>query len=648
MDNAPFNQIAKWNPTRTGFPDPVTGVITSYAKNAMAKAYLSSQGPIVAASAKGVATAIGANGNIYCVTNTGIPMVFNGAANAWATYGVIPTPPSGAFSGARSMFLDSRGYIFLAVGSGGALYRSIDGGQTYAIVKTLATTTDDCMGFTEDNLGNLYAHAYPTSIQLFKSTDGGATWAEIAATAHVFVGATDAGTVVSKVGRHIHGVHWCKYRNLLFVSHGDSGSYSPILVSDDHGASFHAWGSFTTKNNTSATRQATSIVTDETAIYYVSDVGPSNGDYAADTGSIFRVQAAPSLSLSALLALAPVRMHKNNPLDGWSSNGGITDEGYIWFSTNSALNYSGKLIASVDKGNTWEEIYVTPAATGGAYGSFVPSRGNISAYFTGVKDPLRYGTTNTLDIFGFRVVPYTARVTGYDDLVPQWQSGPNHTQKLYIDFETLPTPDATITPSGTGSVNMASTAKVFAGTKACAITFAGDAVQPNGTLNWWSTFGAAVPSGAEVAFEARMFLQFASLPVKCTLLTLAGHPNELYVAVNTALGVEISTCCTAPGLWGVANSAGLDATIPLNTWFRLRIVVKVHATAGEVTVMVDDRVAVRMVGLPTDRLLAASGGGTYFGMSPASGTLTGTCYLDTLVAEQLNTPPARVEASIAI
>lgn len=645
MDNSPFLQQVRWNPTRTGFLDPVTGATVSYSKNAMAKAYLSSSGQIALASSKGVATAIGANGNLYCVTNAGLPMVFNGATKAWTTYGVIPTPPAGSFgSGARSMFMDSRGYIFMALGSKGCIYRSTDGGQTYANVHSFTYTDEDCMGFAEDNLGNLYAHAYghaTPSVQLLKSTDSGATWTEISATAHVFVGATDAGTVASKVSRHIHLVHWCKHRNLLFVSHGDSGSYSPILVSDDHGASFHAWGSFTTKNNTSATRQATAIVTDETAIYYVSDVGLSVGDYDADTGSIYRVQAAPSLSLSALLALAPVKVHSNNPLDGWSSNSGVTSEGYIWFTSNSALNYSGKLVASVDKGNTWEEVYVTPAATGGGYGAFAPSRASISDYFTGPRDDLKYGNTNTFDICGFRVVPYTAQITAYNDLVTQWASGPNHTNKLYVDFETLPTPNAVSTPTG-GSYDLASTTRAFAGTKSGKFVFAGAGgvgmASFNNLLNGYAM-------GTELIVDARFYIEQASFPGNVSSFIDFVGPDVISIGCNMAGQVIASKCCSASSWSAVAS---LDApVVPLNQWFRLRVIVKKHDTAGEVTVFLNNVMALRVVGVPTLQNSASDLFSINVGMNP-NGNPTGNLYVDTLVTEVLLNPPVRNEASIVI
>jgi hypothetical protein len=92
-----------------------------------------------------------------------------------------------------------------------------------------------------------------------------------------------------------------------------------------------------------------------------------------------------------------------------------------------------------------------------------------------------------------------------------------------------------------------------------------------------------------------------------------------------------------------ATATLIDAPIPRNKWFRLRVIVKRHATAGEVTVLIDNKVALRVVGVPTIKD-AASDLYTIRAGITLNGGGVGFVDVDNLIVEVDAAPPVRIEA----
>jgi hypothetical protein len=611
-----------------------------------AKIYKSSLGPISALSTTGASCAVGFGGNIAALSNAGVPWVYNGTAKTWTKYAAV----SGISSAVRAMFVCSRGFIHLCPQGGGKVYRSTDGGQSYSPTYTWTYATEDTLTFTEDDAGTLwtFAYAYPTkSVQLIKSTDGGATWTEVSSTVRVSVNGVDAGTLQATINRHIHDVYWCKYRNLLFITHGDAGSRSPVYVSADRGASFQAWGSLTLSNNSAGSKQPTVLFTDEKAIYYRADVGLSSIDSADDLG-IYRAAHSPASGISALLATAPVKVWteafhptSGRSRDGWSSNGGRTQDGLLWFSTNQALNYSGNVIASVD-GVNWSVIYSTIAATGGAVGNFAASRASVSEYYTGAKDKLSYGSASDESICAFAVIPGKSTPYTYALASPQWLPTSLEVSRLYVDYETAPTPTSVGTDTGNAVDNANTTGPagqgVFSLTKCARYLFTGTGSYSN---SQWNNLLNGYAVGSELIIESRVYIEAASLSGNLVIFTFGGGTGSLYIGCNSTRQVRLTNAGITE--WAGLVSSSKETLIPLNKWFWLRAIVKTGTTNGQVTVLIDGQVAFRAVGLRTvgSDLFQVNAGA-------AISAWTGTLWLDQTSASVIPAAvaPVRVDASV--
>lgn len=632
--------------------DPITGIVSLLASSSAlktsafgAKIYKSSLGPVAMLSATGATCAVGISGNIAALSNAGVPWVYNGITKVWTSYAAI----SGIITSIRTMFVDSRGYIHLTPNGGGKVYRSIDGGQTYASTYTWAFAVEDTMSFTEDDQGTLWTHSYsyPTkSVELIKSTDGGATWTEVSSIVRALVLGVDAGSLQTLINRHIHCVHWDKYRGWLFISHGDAGSMSPLLVSTDRGASFQAWGSFSIKNNIAASRQCTVILTDANAIYYRADVGISVNDSNDDFG-IYRAAHKAGSSINSLLLTAPVKVWSDvfsatsgRSIEGWSSMGGVTSDGIIWFNTNSALNYSGKIIAASD-GLNWSEIYVTTAATGGQFGSVSASRAYASEYYS-VTNKMFYGTSNDETIFGFSIVPEQNTPLTYSSLSYQWQPTASQVSKLYTDYETLPTPTSSGTDTG-NAIDLANTVGpatygVFSGAKCAKFTFTGTGSYSS---NQWNNLLSGNSIGSELIIESRVFIEAASLSNNLVLCGFIGGSASIYIGCNASRQLRITNAGITN--WSSVVSSQKETLMPLNKWFWLRAIVKTNATAGEVTVLIDGQIAFRSTGLKTvgDDLYQVNVG-------PAISAWTGNVWMDNTAAWVIPAAsvPSKIEAGV--
>ncbi len=94
------------------------------------------------------------------------------------------TNPTGYFVGyVMTLFIDSRGYIFVSIPGTNRLYRSTDAGASFTQVLNTNGTRNEgfFIALTEDLQGSLYTATFDNTIvsAFLKSTDGGATWFKV-------------------------------------------------------------------------------------------------------------------------------------------------------------------------------------------------------------------------------------------------------------------------------------------------------------------------------------------------------------------------------------------------------------------------------------------------------------------------------------
>jgi hypothetical protein len=97
-----------------------------------------------------------------------------------------PNPITAIAGYVLTIFVDSRGYIFVSIPGTNRLYRSVDFGASFSEVLATGGSRNDgfYIAMTEDSQGGLYAatygySTYPQSPPLMKSSDGGANWTAI-------------------------------------------------------------------------------------------------------------------------------------------------------------------------------------------------------------------------------------------------------------------------------------------------------------------------------------------------------------------------------------------------------------------------------------------------------------------------------------
>lgn len=313
------------------------GVTTS-----AACAYFRSNQGSVARQTNGI-VGVGYAGKIVVIDSSGNVWLYTEAGDGWTQVGAATF--SAAVAGVNFLFCDSRGYLFFcsSVSTYNYIYRSVDDGANWAIVKTFPLTTDSGAPIAEDDAGNLYVGTYGSlgagsnSCKLYKSTDGGANWADISA------------NMPSTPARHIHGCWWDDFRKLLFVTHGDAGASSRIFVSGDRGATFVTW---------TASGQATGMAFSPDYVFYASDNANDRG--------VYRVAAPPGSTAASIASATPTRVFDWRADGGQALSGGGagTGNGFAWwggydngvvFFPYGSEGLRCALLTSCDQGETWAE-----------------------------------------------------------------------------------------------------------------------------------------------------------------------------------------------------------------------------------------------------------------------------------------------------
>ncbi len=224
--------------------------------------------------------------------------------------------------GPRMVFASSRGVLF-ASANNRPMWRTADGGATGAV----------CLGapvwrMDEDELGNLYAGNYIKDDRhvatLYKSVDGGLTWAE---------------TYRNEANDHIHTVRWDDRAKRLYIAYGDSRNARGQACSDDRGATW--------------TVLAESRRDGHTDVAFTSDYVIWASD--DQSGRVFRVRRETG-AVDSLMGRSQFM---------WFA---VTDERQqVYVGTAPSARSGGEraaLLASTDQGTTWQKLIETEPSSG--------------------------------------------------------------------------------------------------------------------------------------------------------------------------------------------------------------------------------------------------------------------------------------------
>jgi len=551
--------------------------------------------------------AVGWSDKLVAATITGTIKVFSNGAWSDGNGGA-------ALSSAdvNSMFVDSRGYVFVTLASGGKLWRSTDDGVTWSAVYTYSVSTDYAFAFAEDDLGNLYANGYPSAPLLLKSTDGGATWTDI------------VGNLAVVPHDHVHMPVWDPYRKLLYVTHGDDGALSKIQVSDDHGATFSSW---------TASAQATAIVPTADAIYYAAD---SSGDR-----KIYKVVLASTATLADVIASTPSAVMDPTVTFGVAAQ---ADAGFARMSGESG---GGVFFCYGKDGCTEANLAVFDGTSWSSKASVVGTDYQWShrfakvSYYNSGDDGYFYGVhTPDNELYKWRLYPdstvfrvadsgtdYTADGVdtpwaSYQDYQPlddsssvrfeSVQTSPILVKEITaIDFngmemqgEDLTAPLVSEDFEGAGGtfteqistgvvIDQASALKAHAGTQSAKLDLTGGSGNAYAYMKQMGALSGLV-SGDVVDVEGWFYYDKATKPANNThILRLGpgGADIHLYVGSDGYLSFQANT--------NTYKQHPDDAVaFPLQTWTHLKLRFTYHATQGSVTVWQDDAVLMHVVGIP--------------------------------------------------
>ena len=516
------------------------------------------------------------------------------------------------------MYMDSRGYLFAAwKNPSQALYRSTDGGATWAAVINSSTLPrpDDYIGtMTEADNGSLYATGYNsvdaagTAVnKVWKSVDGGATWQNI------------TPNLSFQYQRHIHNIVWDVFRKCLWISGGDSNNQY-IQVSTDYGQTWSSW---------TASFQCTAITMDADYLYYGSDLAGDHGIYRARGKTV-----------AEILASVPRRVAKITDVPGtdgtefawWADRDA---QGNVFFPYTKGAR--AVLLASSDQGMSWSDVLNTqvPGSTnlGSEFVLVSKYKSGWDSYYYSMMNALRYCTR--WRVYKSGIAYAVGNLTGDDDFgngidvarktIPEHGVKPNAVVTLTENYEenaSLGLPGLLLDSNGktfgaavSGTIAISET---FEGAPSLTtVTATGGTVDQAATANPYAGAKHARCVTAASAGSMAMVNKISGVPgVSGDTVWLSGYfylasatiTSATYIAqFNASTGLYIDNTASGGGL---CVQTAVDSKIfrqhlddyvafPLGQYVKVKMSVYLHATKGEIRVWQDGRRVLHVKGINT-------------------------------------------------
>ncbi len=258
---------------------------------------------------------------------------FAGAQNSfWAS-----TNGPGASYDVRSLAVDSAGVVFAGTWTDGSIWKTTNDGGTWIKCDTLANP-GPILWISVNSMNYLFASAYGKG--MYRSTDGGATWAQ-----------KDSGLIGLNVRTSLvdkSGNVWVANEQGLFRSTNNGDSWSMRLSGDFYNVFLDSSAAIETEDAVllyRSTDQGTSWATNSFSGYSFLGVHP-DGSYIAGsiTSQIFR---------STDLGATWTDLHTGVSWNGGSWAATFDRRGDIFYSRSGS---TGAILASIDTGRTWKIV----------------------------------------------------------------------------------------------------------------------------------------------------------------------------------------------------------------------------------------------------------------------------------------------------
>jgi hypothetical protein len=570
---------------------------------------------------------LGYNGKLMACDNAGKVWLYSAGAWSSKTDGGDSTYP-------RSMFIDHAGLVYVSWATG--IWTTPDDGANWTKELTLPQPTGKATAITEDELGNVYAGQYQTTVsydaRLYKRVAGGSTWTEITPTS----GTWQAGSTF----RHVHFVYYCPYRKTLFVALGDAGGNS-IYYSTDKGATFTVW---------TGSNQTCGITSDSMYIYGVGDAGTNRDIWRATTagGTITSVYTNTDSVTSWLPDV--------------DENGNII----VIYSVDAANN--ARFMGSSDHGTTWTDYKdFTTSFIGIAYAK--PS------YYYTLWDGWYYGGAITNTFGKCRLYPSTAQfkidpTNGLDYLKNGYVSPWKTAEAAEIAMKSL--------ASGQGIKLLANVADRPLNVSASSVVINGNTYGATGNVTASPTFTSDLEGsnpytsntathatflwndtaqahsvthstsitrdGSAVAFTSLGLKQITAQGSGATLwvsgwcylteFPTGGTYLDIMLARDAGAAVTVSVRIPSSALIPVIRTSSPSMTyvqgslnqtaLTLNTWTKIKMAIYLHATQGTITFWINNALAIKVIGINTLQSTTWSDGrwGASCDANPAGATAT--------------------------
>lgn len=506
------------------------------------------------------------------------------------------------------LFLASSGTILLSFIFSNAIFRSDDDGETWTrplefITEGAVNTSNRADNIAEADNGWLFVPQYhqksPTAkdVHLWRSKDDGVTWEDLATKTVFDSDDNNLGTVTDRVQAHIHGMFWDKYRNHLYVSHGDSSSLDNVFVSDDYGDTFYEI----------ETIQMVGIAFTENSGFLTGD---ENGNRR-----IFKLDLSSVTTAKQVAALTPAETL--DPTDPPFNKATQNDMGFAWMGyydgTHVIFPYGEGSVAAVtaDDGETWQKFVDTDGA-----GRIEVARGIVSPYYTEWDGSLYW---NPVDYFLHEISFHTDTTTiSYDDglsqpeidaLVAAAEASLESSLHAEFDYVSIADDYVTYTPStveefddvlGLGTSTTGAATAAISADQSVTGANSGKLSLAAGEEAFFTETVSHSNNGDVLTMEA--WVRTTTDMNSGTLFTLKGASTVIAVSLDTLIP-EV-----AFNLPGANNQAyrqnvidPLESPVELtaNTWHHVRWDVRLHISAGWFSLAIDGELAVESIGIPT-------------------------------------------------